>query len=160
MSTTNKIPGCDHTYIRGDGDADTWQVQVYHEGDMHEPAHVHTSARAVDAVRDVSLYASRAYATTTLHVVVPHCATDEEIVAIREALANAALLQTAPAGTTVEIDGIDYAVPVDERGEPIARFALPDGRTVRITAWAETFPPQVAAWEIGPALANASRGVK
>lgn len=54
--------------------------------------------------------------------------------------------------TIIEIDAKRYAIPVSESGDPTSRFALPDGRIVRVTAWAETFPAQVARFEIDSAL--------
>ena len=54
--------------------------------------------------------------------------------------------------TIIEIDANRYAIPIDENGEPASRFALPDGRTVRVLSWIETFPAQVERFEVVAAL--------
>ena len=50
--------------------------------------------------------------------------------------------------TTITITGTTYTIPSGPNGDPLSRFALPDGRVVRVTSWVETFPVQVGAFEI------------
>ena len=50
--------------------------------------------------------------------------------------------------TTITIDGTTYTIPSAPNGDPLSRFALPDGRVVRVKNWIETYPMQVGDFEI------------